>query len=226
MQIAEILSRVDHTQLSPAAAWPQIRAACEEAATFRTASVCIPASYAARAADFLRGRVPVCTVVGFPNGYDTPAAKAFEAADAVKNGASEVDMVIDLGFVKDARWDDVLAEIRGVRDACAGHVLKVIVEACLLTEEEKIRLCGIVTESGADFLKTSTGFSSGGATFADVALFRRYAGKNVKIKAAGGISSFADAEKFISLGADRLGTSRLVRLAKEAGFAPPPIGGK
>lgn len=219
MEISEILRRVDHTLLSPTATWRQIQTLCDEAAQFSTASVCIPASYAARAAAYLEGRVPVCTVVGFPNGYDTAAAKAFESSDAVAAGVSEIDMVVDLGFVKDARWDDVLAEIREVRKACRGRVLKVIVETCLLTREEKIRLCGIVTESGADFIKTSTGFSTGGATFADVELFRQHVGKQVKIKAAGGISTLADAEKFISLGADRLGTSRLVRLAKEAGFS-------
>ena len=178
------------------------------------ASVCIPASYVKQAAEYLGGRLPVCTVIGFPNGYDSTAAKCFEAEDAVKNGASEIDMVINIGWAKDGRWEDLLSEIKAVKAACGGRILKVIIECCLLTEAEKIRLCEIVTESGADFIKTSTGFGGGGATREDVALMAAHVGSNVRIKAAGGIASLEDAADFIRLGADRLGTSRVVKAVK------------
>ncbi len=215
MDINAILEKVDHTLLSPDAAWAGIKALCEDGLEFKTASVCIPPSFVKRAADFLGGRLPVCTVIGFPNGYATTKAKVFETADAVSNGASEIDMVINLGFVKEKRYSDILDEIRAVREAAAGRVLKVIVETCLLTEEEKIEMCRVVTESRADYIKTSTGFSTGGATFDDVALFARHIGPGVKIKAAGGIKTLDDAEKFIALGASRLGTSRIVKILKE-----------
>ena len=217
MDVKAILRAVDHTLLAPAARWEEIRALCEDAVRYGTASVCIPASYVARAAAFLEGRLPVCTVIGFPNGYDTTASKVFQAKDAIGNGAEEIDMVVNLGWVKDGLYDEVLDELRAVKEACGSHVLKVIVEACLLTQEEKLRLCDLVTRSGADFIKTSTGFSTGGATFEDVALFRAHVGPQVRVKAAGGIATLADAARFLELGADRLGTSRVVRLVKEAG---------
>lgn len=216
MDVKAILRAVDHTLLAPAARWEEIRALCEDAVRYGTASVCIPASYVARASAFLEGRLPVCTVIGFPNGYDTTASKVFQAKDAIGNGAEEIDMVVNLGWVKDGLYDEVLDELRAVKEACGSHVLKVIVEACLLTQEEKLRLCDLVTRSGADFIKTSTGFSTGGATFEDVALFRAHVGPQVRVKAAGGIATLADAARFLELGADRLGTSRVVRLVKEA----------
>lgn len=215
MDIKEILSKCDHTPVAPTATWEEIRALCDDGVRYGCASVCIPASYVRQAAEYLAGRLPVCTVIGFPNGYDTTAAKCFMASDAVQNGADEVDMVINLGWVKDARWDDLLAEIRAVKEACAGKILKVIVETCQLTEAEKIRMCEIVTASGADYIKTSTGFSTAGATFHDVELFAKHVKPGVKIKAAGGISSLEDAEKFIELGASRLGTSRVVKIVKK-----------
>lgn len=215
MDISDILAKVDHTLLSPTATWEEIRAVIDDAIRYRTASVCIPASFVADAAAYAAGRIPVCTVIGFPNGYSTTAVKVFEAADALKNGAAEIDMVVDLGWVKDRRWDDLLAEIRAVKAACGDKLLKVIVETCLLTREEKIRLCELVSESGADFIKTSTGFSRAGATREDVALFAKHVAPHVRIKAAGGISSLTDAEDFIALGASRLGTSRIVKLVKE-----------
>ena len=211
MELNEILKRCDHTLLSPTAAWDEIREACDDGIRYGCASVCIPASYVRQAADYAAGRVPVCTVIGFPNGYDTTAAKCFMAADAVENGADEVDMVINLGWVKDGKYEDVLSEIRAVKKDCGGKLLKVIIECCLLTEEEKAEMCQVVTESGADFIKTSTGFAGGGATRADVALFSRLVGPHVKIKAAGGIATLRDAEDFLALGAARLGTSRIVR---------------
>ena len=214
MEVKEILSRCDHTLLAQTAVWADIRALCDDGMRYGCASVCIPASFVAQAAAYVDGRLPVCTVIGFPNGYDTTAAKCFMAADAVKNGAAEVDMVINIGWAKEGRWDDLLSEIRAVKAACGGRVLKVIVECCFLTDEEKIRMCGIVTTSGADYIKTSTGFGTGGATREDVALFARHVGPGVKIKAAGGIADLKDAEDFIRLGADRLGTSRVVRAAK------------
>ena len=217
MRIGEILRHVDHTLLSQTATWEEIRKLCDEAIEYQTASVCIPPSYVQRAKEYVGSRMAVCTVIGFPNGYHTTAVKAAEAADAVKNGADEVDMVIDLGWVKDGRYDLAEEEIRAVKKAAGGRILKVIIETCFLTEEEKIRLCGTVTRAGADYIKTSTGFGGAGATFDDIRLFAEHVGSGVKIKAAGGISTLEDAEKFLELGADRLGTSRIVKLAKQAG---------
>lgn len=214
MNVEEILSRVDHTLLAENATWEQIRAICDDGMKYRCASVCIPASFVAQAKDYVGERLPICTVIGFPNGYSTTAVKCFEASDAVSNGADEIDMVINVGWAKDAKWDALLAEIRAVKEECHGRLLKVIIETCLLTDEEKIKLCEIVSASGADYIKTSTGFSTGGATFEDVALMRKYSAPHVKVKAAGGISGLADAEKFIALGADRLGTSRIVKAVK------------
>ena len=214
MDVKDILRRCDHTLLSQGATWAEIRALCDDGVKYGCASVCIPASYVKQAAEYLGGRLPVCTVIGFPNGYDTTAAKCFEAEDAVRNGASEIDMVINIGWARDGRWEDLLSEIRAVKAACGGRILKVIIECCLLTEAEKIRLCEIVTESGADFIKTSTGFGGGGATREDVALMAAHVGSNVRIKAAGGIASLEDAADFIRLGADRLGTSRVVKAVK------------
>ena len=214
MDVKDILRRCDHTLLSQGATWAEIRALCDDGVKYGCASVCIPASYVKQAAEYLGGRLPVCTVIGFPNGYDSTAAKCFEAEDAVKNGASEIDMVINIGWAKDGRWEDLLSEIRAVKAACGDHIMKVIIECCLLTEAEKIRLCEIVTESGADFIKTSTGFGGGGATREDVALMAAHVGSNVWIKAAGGIASLEDAADFIRLGADRLGTSRVVKAVK------------
>lgn len=208
----EILAKVDHTLLKQTAVWEQIRELCDEAMEYHTASVCIPPCYVARAAEHIQGRTAVCTVIGFPNGNTTMGMKAAEAREAADNGADELDMVINLGMVKEGAYDCVLEEIRAVRAACPDRVLKVIIETCLLTQEEKIRMCRVVNESGADFIKTSTGFSTGGATFEDVALLRRYSAPHVRVKAAGGIASVEDAMEFIRLGADRLGTSRLIRL--------------
>ncbi len=218
MDIQTILSHCDHTLLSQTATWDQIRAMLDDGIRYRTASACIPAAYVKAASDYAAGRLPICTVIGFPNGYSTTAAKCFETEDAVKNGADEIDMVIHISWLKDRRYDDLLREIQAVKDACGGKILKVIIETCLLTEEEKIKMCEIVTEARADFIKTSTGFSTAGATFEDVALFKAHVGPAVQIKAAGGIASLQDAEKFLELGATRLGTSRIVKLAKEAGF--------
>ena len=198
----DIFKTVDHTLLAQTATWEEIKEICDDAIKFQTASVCIPASYVKRAKDYVDGKMAICTVIGFPNGYSTTAVKEYETKDAILNGADEIDMVINLG------------EIALLKSACGDKILKVIIETCLLTEEEKIKMCEIVTEAGADFIKTSTGFSTSGATFDDIALFKKYVGENVKIKAAGGISSFDDAKKFIELGADRLGTSRLVKIAK------------
>lgn len=214
MELKDILSRCDHTLLSQTATWDEIRAICDDGMKYGCASVCIPASYVKQAAEYVHGGLPICTVIGFPNGYDTTAAKCFMAADAVENGAEEVDMVINIGWVKDKKWEDLLAEIKAVKAACKGKLLKVIIECCLLTDEEKIKLCGIVTASGADYIKTSTGFGGGGATREDVALFAKHIGPNVKIKAAGGIADLKDAEDFIHLGASRLGTSRIVKAVK------------
>ena len=214
MNISEILSRCDHTLLAQTATWDEIRAICDDGMTYHTASVCIPASYVRQARDYVGDRLAVCTVIGFPNGYSTTACKCFETADAIANGADEIDMVINLGWVKDRNYDAVLNEIRAVKAACGDKILKVIIETCLLTDEEKIEMCRVVTESGADFIKTSTGFSKSGATFHDVELFAQHVGEKVKIKAAGGISSLEDAEKFVSLGASRLGTSRVVKIVK------------
>ena len=213
-ELQDILSRVDHTLLSQTATWAEIRTICDDGVKYGCASVCIPASYVRRAAEYVDGKIAVCTVIGFPNGNDTTAAKCFEAADAVKNGASEIDMVINIGWVKDGLYDDVLAEIRAVKEACAGKLLKVIIETCMLTDAEKIELCRVVSESGADYIKTSTGFGGGGATREDVALFKAHVAPHVKIKAAGGIANLDDARDFVALGADRLGTSRIVKAVK------------
>lgn len=214
MELSQILSKCDHTLLAQTATWDQIKAVCDDGMHYRTASVCIPASFVPQAKEYVGDRLAICTVVGFPNGYDTTAAKCFMAYDAVSHGADEVDMVVNLGWIKEGRWDALIDEIRQVKAHCCGKILKVIVETCLLTREEKIRMCQVVTEAGADYIKTSTGFSSAGATLEDVELFAQHVGKNVRIKAAGGISSLADAEAFLRLGADRLGTSRIVKLAK------------
>ena len=214
MELKDILSKCDHTLLTQTATWDEIRAICDDGMKYGCASVCIPASYVKQAAEYVAGKLPICTVIGFPNGYDTTAAKCFMATDAVDNGADEVDMVINLGWVKDGRYDAVEREIAAIKKACKGKLLKVIIETCLLTDEEKVEMCHVVTRSGADYIKTSTGFSKAGATFHDVELFAANVGPNVKIKAAGGISSLEDAEKFIALGASRLGTSRIVKLAK------------
>jgi deoxyribose-phosphate aldolase len=209
-----VLSTVDHTLLTQTATWAEIKQICDDGAAYGCASVCIPASYVRQAAEYLGDKLPVCTVIGFPNGYSTTAVKVFETKDAIANGAKEIDMVINIGWAKDGRWDDLLAEIKAVKEACGGLVLKVIIETCLLTEEEKVRLCQIVSDSGADYIKTSTGFSAAGATREDVALFKANVAPNVKVKAAGGISSLQDAADFLDLGADRLGTSRIVNLVK------------
>ena len=215
MELNEILSKVDHTLLAQTATWEEIRAICDDGMKYHTASVCIPASYVKQAAEYVDGKLAICTVIGFPNGYSTTASKCFEATDAVHNGAEEVDMVINIGWVKDQRWDDLLEEIKAVRQHCEGRLLKVIIETCLLTDEEKIKMCEIVSDSGADYIKTSTGFSTAGATFHDVELFAKHVKPGVKIKAAGGISLLEDAEKFIELGASRLGTSRVVKIVKK-----------
>ncbi len=215
MELSEILAVCDHTLLAPTATWAEIQKICDEGMQFHTASVCIPASFVEKAKQYVGQRLAVCTVIGFPNGYDTTAAKCFMAYDAVGHGADEVDMVANLGWIKEGKWDALTEEIRQIKAHCCGKCLKVIIETCLLTDEEKIRMCQVVTEAGADYIKTSTGFSSAGATFEDVALFAKHIGKNVKIKAAGGIASLADAEKFIALGASRLGTSRIVKIAKQ-----------
>ena len=214
MELSEILSKCDHTLLSQTATWAEIKSICDDGMKYHTASVCIPASYVRQAKEYVGDKLAICTVIGFPNGYDTTAAKCFMATDAVDNGADEVDMVINLGWVKDGRYDAVEREIAAIKKACKGKLLKVIIETCLLSDEEKVDMCHVVTRSGADYIKTSTGFSKAGATFHDVELFAANVGPNVKIKAAGGISSLEDAEKFIALGASRLGTSRIVKLAK------------
>lgn len=217
MEKKDILKFVDHTLLAQTASWEEIRQVLDDAAEYGTASACIPAAYVKQAAEYTEGRLPICTVIGFPNGYSTTAVKAFETKDAVANGAQEIDMVINIGFLKDGRYGEIEDEIRQVHEACGGRILKVIIETCLLTEEEKIKMCEIVTKAGAEYIKTSTGFSAAGATFADVKLMKEHVGKDVKVKAAGGISSFDDAEEFVRLGADRLGTSRLVKIMKGAG---------
>ena len=208
----EILATVDHTLLAQTATWEEIKVICDDGAKYRTASVCIPPCYVKQAKEYTGGTVKVCTVIGFPNGNSTTETKVFETKNAIENGADEIDMVINIGTLKDKNYDLVRSEISAVKEACGQRILKVIIETCLLTEEEKIKMCQLVTEAGADFIKTSTGFSKAGATFEDVALFARHVGPDVKIKAAGGISSFADAEEFLRLGASRLGTSRLVKL--------------
>ncbi|MCI8830099.1 MAG: deoxyribose-phosphate aldolase [Lachnospiraceae bacterium] len=210
----DIFKTVDHTLLTQGATWAQIKEICDDAVAYGAASVCIPPSYVKRAWEYLKGKMPVCTVIGFPNGYNTTKTKVFETRDAIENGAEEIDMVINIGDLKDRNYEKIQAEIEEIKAACGEKVLKVIIETCLLTEEEKIRMCQVVTEAGADFIKTSTGFSTAGATFDDIKLFAAHVGPGVKMKAAGGIKSFEDAEKFISLGASRLGTSRIVKLAK------------
>ncbi len=214
MDREKILSMVDHTLLDRAATWEQIKAICDDGLKFSTASVCIPPSYVKSAAEYLGGRLAVCTVIGFPNGYNTTAVKCAETAEAVKNGADEIDMVINIGMLKDKRYAEILDEINAVKDACDGKLLKVIIETCVLSDEEKIKMCEVVSKSRAEFIKTSTGFAGGGATFEDIALFAKHVSNGTKIKAAGGIRSFEDAEKFIELGAHRLGTSALVKIAK------------
>ena len=214
MEISEILSKCDHTLLTQTATWADIKEICDDGMKYHTASDCIPASFVRQAKEYVGERLPICTVIGFPNGYDTTAAKCFMASDAVDNGADEVDMVINIGWAKEGKWEDITREIAAIKNACKGKLLKVIIETCLLTDEEKIALCKCVSDSGADFIKTSTGFSKAGATFHDVELFAAHVAPHVQIKAAGGISSLADAEEFIRLGASRLGTSRIVKLAK------------
>lgn len=214
MDTKKILSMVDHTLLLQTSTWEEIRALCDDAIHYGTASVCIPPCFVQQAKEYVGNQMKICTVIGFPNGNHTTATKVFETIDAVNNGADEIDMVINVGMLKAKNYDYVLNEIREIKDACGDKILKVIIETCLLTDEEKIRMCEIVTESGADFIKTSTGFSTGGATFDDIVLFAEHVGEKVKIKAAGGISSMEDAEKFIALGASRLGTSRIVKIVK------------
>lgn len=215
MEIAEILSHVDHTQLSQTAGWDSIKDLCDEAVLYGTASVCIPPCFVKQAKEYVADRMKICTVIGFPNGYHTTAAKVFETEQAVRDGADEIDMVINLGWVRDGRFDLAQDEICQIRKACEGKILKVIIETCLLTRDEKIRMCQVVGDAGADYIKTSTGFSKAGATFEDIELFSEHVSEKVKIKAAGGISSLEDAERFLMLGADRLGTSRIVKLLKE-----------
>lgn len=210
----EILSRVDHTLLLQTATWEEIQSICDDGMKYETASVCIPTCYVKQAKEYVGEKCKICTVIGFPNGNYTTDVKVFETKDALANGADEIDMVINVGMLKAGEYDYVLNEIKAIKEACGEHILKVIIETCLLTENEKIKMCEIVTEAGADFIKTSTGFSTAGATFEDVALFAKYVGPNVKIKAAGGISSMEDAEKFVELGASRLGTSRIVKIVK------------
>ena len=209
-----ILAACDHTLLLQTATWQEVREILDDAKTYGTASVCISPCYVRQAKEYVGDTVPICTVIGFPNGTQTTTVKVFETKDALANGADEIDMVINIGMLKEKAYDSVLDEIKAVKAACGDHILKVIIETCLLTEEEKIKMCEIVTQSGADYIKTSTGFSTGGATFDDVALFKKHVGPGVKIKAAGGISSLADAQRFMELGADRLGTSRIVKLVK------------
>ena len=214
MELKDILAKCDHTLLAQTATWQEIKGICDDGMKYHTASVCIPASFVKQAKDYVGEKLPICTVIGFPNGYDTTAAKCFMASDAVDNGADEVDMVINIGWAKEGKWEDITREIAAIKHACKGKLLKVIIETCLLTDEEKEALCKCVSDSGADFIKTSTGFSKAGATFHDVELFAAHVAPHVQIKAAGGISSLEDAEKFIELGASRLGTSRIVKIAK------------
>ena len=217
MKEEKIICTIDHTLLKQDATWEQIRNLCKEGMENRTASVCIPPSFVKQAAEFVEGKLPICTVIGFPNGYQTTAIKVMEAAQAVKNGADEIDMVINIGWAKESRYDDILMEINEIKNACSGKLLKVIIETCLLTEEEKIALCDVVSRSEAEFIKTSTGFAGGGATLEDIQLFRKYVTGDTKIKAAGGIKSVADAEAFLAAGADRLGTSSLLAMLKQEG---------
>ena len=212
----EVLKHVDHTLLTQTATWEEIKEILDDGIKYSTASACIPAAYVKQSAEYVEGKLPICTVIGFPNGYSTTAVKVFETKDAIENGVYEIDMVINIGMLKDKRYQDVEDEIRQIKETCGEKILKVIIETCLLTEDEKIKMCEIVTKAGADYIKTSTGFSTAGATFEDVALMKKHIGENVKVKAAGGISSFDDAEEFIRLGAERLGTSRLVKIMKNS----------
>lgn len=214
MKASEILKHVDHTLLTQTATWEEIRQICDDAVKYGTASVCIPPSYVAQVKEYVQEKMAVCTVIGFPNGYMTTAAKEFETKDALNNGADEIDMVINIGWLKDKKYDLIENEIRTLKAACGEKILKVIIETCLLTDEEKVKMCEIVTAAGADYIKTSTGFSKAGATFTDIELFAANIGENVKMKAAGGISSMEDAEKFLELGAERLGTSRIIKIVK------------
>ena len=214
MELKDILAKCDHTLLTQTATWEEIRGISADGMKNCTASVCIPASYVKQAAEYVDGKLPICTVIGFPNGYSTTAVKCFEASDAVDNGADEIDMDINIGWAKDGKWEEITKEIAAIKASCGDKILKVIIETCLLTDDEKIALCKCVSDSGADYIKTSTGFSKAGATFADVELFAKHVAPHVKIKAAGGIASLEDAEKFIALGADRLGTSRIVKAVK------------
>lgn len=218
MNINDILNKVDHTLLKQSATWEEIKAICDDGIKYNTASVCIPPSFVERAKDYVKDGVKICTVIGFPNGYSTTSVKAFETKDAINNGADEIDMVINIGDLKDKNYEAILNEIKEIKSACNNKILKVIIETCMLNTDEKIKMCQLVTKSGADYIKTSTGFGGAGATFEDIEIFAKNVGKNVKIKAAGGISSIADAEKFIALGADRLGTSRIVKIVKEEGL--------
>ncbi|MDE7313537.1 MAG: deoxyribose-phosphate aldolase [Eubacterium sp.] len=214
MKQSEILEHVDHTLLLQTATWEEIKQICDDAVKYQTASICIPPSYVKQASEYVQGKTSVCTVIGFPNGYMTTSTKEFETKDAIANGASEIDMVINIGWLKDKKYDLIEEEICTLKTACGDKILKVIIETCLLSDEEKVKMCEIVTRSGADYIKTSTGFSTAGATFADIELFAKHIGQNIKIKAAGGITSMDDAEKFLALGADRLGTSRMIKIVK------------
>ena len=214
MDIKDILAKCDHTLLAQTATWEEIKAICDDGIKYKTASVCIPPSFVKRAKEYVGDRLAICTVIGFPNGYNTTEVKLFETVDALKNGADEIDMVINIGELKAGNYDFVENEIRVLKEACGDKILKVIIETCLLTDEEKIKMCELVTKAGADYIKTSTGFSKAGATFDDIKLFSEHIGKNVKMKAAGGIASIEDAERFVELGASRLGTSRIVKIVK------------
>lgn len=215
MDIKKILNHCDHTLLKQTATWDDIKQIIDDGIKYQTASVCIPPAYVRQAAEYAKGGVKICTVIGFPNGYNTTAVKAFETGDAIDNGADEIDMVINIGWVKDKKWDDIEHEISTLKEICGDHILKVIVETCMLTDEEKVKMCEIVTYAGADFIKTSTGFGGGGATFEDIKLFSENIGEGVMMKASGGISSLEDADRFMKLGAERLGTSRIVKIVKE-----------
>ena len=214
MEIKEILNKVDHTLLSQGATWEEIKSICDDGMKYVTASVCIPASFVKQAKEYVQDKLAICTVIGCPNGYSTTATKVFETADAVKNGADEIDMVINIGWLKDKKYDEILNEINEIKKACNGKILKVIIETCLLSDDEKIKMCEIVSKSNADYIKTSTGFSTAGATKEDIELFAKHTTNGKKIKAAGGIASIKDAEEFINLGASRLGTSRIVKIVK------------
>ncbi len=216
MDTEKILAACDHTLLLQGSTWDEIKGICDDAMKYRTASICIPPCYVKAAYEYMKGTIPVCTVIGFPNGNMTTGTKVYETKEALENGAEEIDMVINIGMLKAGDYEYVLNEIKEIKNACGSHILKVIIETCLLTDDEKIKMCELVTKSGADFIKTSTGFSTKGATFDDVKLFKDHVGSNVKIKAAGGISSLEDAEKFMELGADRLGTSRIVKIVKNS----------